>query len=235
VVHDIYFHQEAKATNAMEDTDEPAVILDRARELATATLSDALDAHGILGVMSGITRRTGSGRVAGFVQTMLQQVGLFGSFKFEDFAVGPAFDATSEDVILVIDMGSADVSTFGGLAALTLTMRRAAGAVIDGGCRDVEEISWLGLTVASRSVTPRTGKGRLRIVSRDEPVTCGGVCVRADDLVVADDTGIVVIPQDRVQIVLKTAEELNRRDTDFAERLKAGASFSQAASTLRHA
>ncbi|KRR29911.1 RraA family protein [Bradyrhizobium retamae] len=219
----------------MKEIKQPDSILERARSLATATLGDALDAFGIPGVMSGIARRTGSGRVAGFAQTMLQQVAPFGSFSFEDFAVGSAFDATSQDTVLVVDMGSADVSTFGGLAALTLTLHNAAGAVVDGGCRDTVEIARLGLTVASRTVTPRTGKGRLRIVSRGEAITCGGVCVRPNDLVVMDDTGIVVVPQDRILAVLDAAEDLDRRDTDFAQRLRTDGSFARAAASLKHA
>ncbi|MGY8669152.1 RraA family protein [Bradyrhizobium sp. UFLA05-109] len=219
----------------MEDMKLRDSILERARRLATATLGDALDAFGIPGVMSGITRRTGSGRVAGFAQTMLQQAAPLGSFSFDDFAVGSAFDATSRNTVLVVDMGSADVSTFGGLAALTFTLHDAAGAVVDGGCRDIEEIARLGLTVASRTVTPRTGKGRLRIVSQGEAITCGGVCVRPDDLVIMDDTGIVVVPQDKILAILTAAEELDRRDANFAERLKTGGSFARAAASLRHA
>ncbi len=213
----------------------PAAYLDRAKKLATATLGDALDAHGIAGVMSGIARRSGSGRIAGYAQTMLEQVGPFGSFEFKDFAVGGAFDATTQDSVLVVDMGAADVSTFGGLAALTLTLRKAAGAVIDGGCRDLEEIANLGLTVASRFVTPRTGKGRLRVVSRGEPVTCGGVCVREGDLIIVDDTGCVAIPQDRIAAVLQTAEDLDQRDAILAGHLRDGGSFAQAAAKLKHA
>ena len=219
----------------MDDAMQRDAILERARALATATLGDALDAFGIPGVMSGIPRRTGLGRIAGFAQTMLQQVAPLGSFSFTDFAVGAAFDATSKDTILVVDMGGADVSTFGGLAALTLTLHEAVGAVIDGGCRDVEEIDQLGLTVASRTVTPRTGKARLRIVSLRDAVTCGGVCVRQGDLVVIDQTGIVAVPHDKILSVLVAAEDLNRRDADFAERLKAKGSFASAAESLEHA
>lgn len=212
-----------------------SAILDRARALATATLGDSLDANGIRGVMSGIVRRSGTTRIAGFAQTMLQQVAPLGSFRFEDFAVGSAFDATGTDTVLVVDMGGAEVSTFGGLAALTLSLRKAAGAVIDGGCRDIEEIARLDFTVASRFVTPTTGKGRLRIVSRGEPVTCGGICVRSDDLIVADHTGVVAIPRERIEEVLKTAEALDRRDSEFADRLRAGTGFTEAAAMLRHA
>jgi 4-hydroxy-4-methyl-2-oxoglutarate aldolase len=219
----------------MDDAMQRDAIVERARALATGTLGDALDAFGIPGVMSGIARRTGLGRIAGFAQTMLQQVAPLGSFSFRDFAVGSAFDATSRDTILVVDMGSADVSTFGGLAALTLTLHEAVGAVIDGGCRDVEEIDRLGLTVASRTVTPRTGKARLRIVSLGEAVTCGGVCVRQGDLVVVDQTGIVVVPNDKILTVLVAAEDLSCRDAGFAERLKAKGSFASAAESLKHA
>src|SRR5665213_2513940 len=119
----------------MEDRKPDDSILERARRLATSTLGDVLDAFHIPGVMSGIARRTGNGRVAGFAQTMLQQVAPLGSFTFEDFDVGSAFDATSQNAVLVVDMGSADVSTFGGLAALTLTLHHAAGVVVDGGSR----------------------------------------------------------------------------------------------------
>jgi regulator of RNase E activity RraA len=219
----------------MDDIKQRDSTLERARGLATATLSDALDAFGIPGAMSGIARRTGSGRVAGFAQTMLQQVAPFGAFSFEDFAVGPAFDATSQDTVLVVELGSADISTFGGLAALTLTLRKAVGVVVDGGCRDIEEIARIGLTVASRTVTPRSGKARVRIVSRGEAITCGGVCVRPDDLVVMDDTGIVVVPRDKILAVLTAAEELDRRDADFAARLKTEGSFARAAASLKHA
>ena len=107
--------------------------------------------------------------------------------------------------------------------------------IIDGACRDVEEIRASGLTVASRSVTPRTGKGRLRVVSLGKPVGCGGVRVRPGDLVVADDTGIVVIPIERAEEVLTTAEDLDRRDTVFAGHLREGLSFAEIAKKLQHA
>ena len=67
-------------------------MLDRAKKLATATLADALDALGLPGIMSGIQRQSGLGRVAGFARTMQEQTAPHGSFPFEDFSVGRAFD-----------------------------------------------------------------------------------------------------------------------------------------------
>ncbi|WGR97921.1 hypothetical protein MTX26_26700 [Bradyrhizobium sp. ISRA443] len=79
------------------------------------------------------------------------------------------------------------------------------------------------------------GKGRLRIISRGEAITCGEVCVRPDDLVVMDDIGIVVVPQDKILAILTAAEELDRRDADFAKRLKNDGSFARAAASLKNA
>jgi regulator of RNase E activity RraA len=184
--------------------------------------------------MSGIARRSGQGCIAGFAVTLQEQVGPVGSFDFDEFAVGRGLDAASTNCFLVVDMGGADVSTFGGLAALSLKLHEAAGAVIDGGCRDIEDIKRSGLTIASRSVTPRTGKGRVRVVSLGEPVTCGGVLVRSGDMIVVDDTGIVVLPKARLEQVLDTAEKLDRHDSDFIKRLQDGASFSDTAKSLKH-
>ncbi len=209
-------------------------MIERARNLATATLGDALDMHGLSGVMSGIARRSGHGRVAGFAVTLQEEVGPLGSFDLDEFAVGRGLDAVSTNCFLIVDMGGADVSTFGGLAALSLKLQEAAGAIIDGGCRDIEEITKSGLTVASRFVTPRTGKGRVRVVSLGEPVTCGDVLVRSGDIIVVDNTGIVVLPKARLEQILDTAEKLDRHDAEFIKRLQGGASFSDTAKSLKH-
>ncbi|MGC4025211.1 MAG: RraA family protein [Mesorhizobium sp.] len=210
-------------------------ILARARKLATATIGDVLDLNGFHGIISGIPRRSGEGRIAGFAQTMHGQVGPLGTFTFADFSVGAAFDAIEEDSMLMIDLGGADVSTFGGLAALTVSRRKSAGVVIDGGCRDIEEIRAQGVSVASRHVTPRTGKGRLKVVSLGTPVCCGGVTVKSGDLVVMDDTGTAVIPSGMIETILHAAEELDRRDMAFAEHLRSGMSFTKSAAKLQHA
>ena len=65
----------------------------------------------------------------------------------------------------------------GGLASLIAALKQCADVVLDGGCRDIEDVRATGLTVASRFVTPRTGKRRVRVLALDEPVTCGGVTV----------------------------------------------------------
>jgi len=187
-------------------------LVSRAKRIGTATFSDVLDSLGVNGVMSGIVRRSGQGRVAGYARTVDCRVGLLGAFDMQDFAVFPIFNSVETNTVLVMSLGGAEVSTFGGLAALTVSHRNAAGVVIDGACRDVEDLRATGLSVASRHVTPRSGRGRMTIVSRGEPVVCGGVTVKHGDLIVIDDTGIAVIPFDRLQDVVTQAETIEMHD-----------------------
>lgn len=146
-------------------------VLERARKLATATIGDALDLHGFPGVVSGIPRRSGHGRIAGFAQTAHAEVGPLGTFTLADFGVGPVFDAARADAVLVIDLGGADVSTFGGLAALAVSRRRAAGVVIDGGCRDLEEIRAQGQDIVYREMA-----GSDAAAAGTEPAPRGDQC-----------------------------------------------------------
>ena len=178
--------------------------------------------------MSGIVRRSGQGRVAGYARTVDCRVGLLGTFAMQDFAVFPIFNSVETDTVLVMNLGGAEVSTFGGLAALTVSQRNAAGVVIDGACRDVEDLRATGLSVASRHVTPRSGRGRMTIVSRGGPVVCGGVTVKHGDLIVIDDTGIAVIPFERLQEVVTQAETIEMHDDAKAAALRSQVLSAQA-------
>jgi 4-hydroxy-4-methyl-2-oxoglutarate aldolase len=106
--------------------------------------------------------------------------------------------AAPGDVMVIDASATTDTSTMGGIAANTAVTRQLAGVVVDGGVRDIEEISASGLPLWSRYATPRCGKGRLEALSVNAPVTCGGVHVVAGDLVLADRTGICFVPQEFV-------------------------------------
>jgi regulator of RNase E activity RraA len=210
-------------------------LFERCRKIATATWSDALDQLKISGVVRGLVQRAGADRVVGRARTALEHVAPYGAYAFEDFAVGSIFDALGPGEFLVVDMGGTEVSTFGGLAALTVSLRKAAGVLVDGACRDAEELGKSGLWIASRHLTPTSGKGRVKVLSTGAPVQCGGVIVRQGDLIIADATGIVVVPAQRAEEVLALAEELTAKDDRFAVTLHKGGTFREAAASLKHA
>lgn len=203
-------------------------LLERCKRIGTSTWSDALDNLAINGVVRGISHRSGQGRFAAFAVTARQATGGFGVFQSSDFSVAQIVGAAGPDKVLVVDMGGAEISTFGGLAALAAVTRGVAAVVIDGACRDLDEIRTHGLWLASRSVTPTSGKRRVKLKSLGEPVNIGGITVRPDDLVVGDETGIVSVPKDDIERVLVDAERLHSLDEQIEAALKQGQSFEAA-------
>jgi len=209
-------------------TDEEK-LLARCAAIDVSSWSDALDELAINGVLQGITQRSGSGRTCGFAVTAQLLPGRLGDFEKSDFAVGRLVAATEPGKVLMVDMGGAPISTLGGLASLAASKRGASGVVIDGGCRDIDEIRATKLWLASRWVVPTTGKRRLKLQSLGEPVSVGGIEVSQGDLVVGDGTGIVVVPRAKLLDVLEQAERIIAIDERLETRIRAGESFGAAA------
>lgn len=213
---------------------EDKTLLARCAKMGSSTWSDALDACGIAGVVQGIPRRSGEGVAVGFAATARHEWGPLGEFDRADFAVGRLVAATGPGRVLMVDVGGAAISTFGGIASLAAAGRQATAVVIDGGCRDTDEIRETGLTLAARWVTPTTGKTRLRLQSMGEPVTIGGVTVNEGDLVVLDDTGIAVVPRQELPGVLAEAERILAVDHAVEQGVRAGRTFAEAAAAANY-
>lgn len=207
-------------------TDED--ILTRAGAIPVSTWSDALDYFDIWGVVQGMTLQSGSGRICGFATTARQVPGKLHEFEKAEFAVGRIVSAAAPGRVLMVDVGGQPISTMGGLAAYGTKQLGAAGVVIDGACRDVDEIRKTGLWLASRHVAPTTGKGRLRLMPLGCDVEIGGITVHQDDLVIGDETGVVVVPRAKVEEILPKAEALMAADQAVEERMLQGQTFAEA-------
>jgi regulator of RNase E activity RraA len=201
------------------------------RGTGSSTWSDALDQLGIRGVIEGLTLRSGKGCVGGPAITVKETTG---EFPVDAFAIANVLDAIESGWVLVIDVADAPISTFGGLAAQAAVQRQAAAVIIDGACRDLAEIQESGLWLASRHVTPLTGKRRVKTEAINVPVAIGGITVHPGDIVAGDETGIVCIPKDRCNEVMEIAMELNYNDRDFRDLLRQGESFRAASERLKH-
>lgn len=215
-------------------SDNEQDLLARCAAIGTSTWADAMDALGIAGVVQGIARRSGQGRIAGFAVTARHVWGGLGDFDRADFAVGRLVAATGPGRVLMVDAGGTCISTFGGIASLAASRRQATAVVIDGACRDVDEIQATGLWLASRHVTPLTGKTRLRLQAMGEPVTIGQLRVAEGDLVVGDDTGLVVVPRERLEAVLAAAQEALAVDERVEQGIRDGLSFADAAAATNY-
>ena len=107
---------------------------------------------------------------------------------------------------------------FGDIMALACKIKGIAGVVIDGGCRDIEEIEALGFPLFARGVNPGgTIKENLGVIG--EPIQCGGVLVAPGDIVVGDRDGVVVIPAAQADHVLEKARTIIAREAGIRDML----------------
>jgi 4-hydroxy-4-methyl-2-oxoglutarate aldolase len=194
----------------------------------TCVLSDALDSLHLRGVLHGLHPQTIGGRFAGRAVTV--QLGLppaepkaatrhLGTAAIE--AAGPS------DVIVVANQGRLDCASWGGLLSQAAVCRGVSGIVIDGALRDVDEATHLGLPVHARGVTPVTARGRTVETSWGEPVDIAGTTVSRGDWIVADGSGVIAIPHDRVVDVLTTARALAAREFAMGAAIRAGQPVSE--------
>ncbi|GGU16967.1 RraA family protein [Lentzea flava] len=106
--------------------------------------------------------------------------------------------------VIVVQSGDLDYALAGGNVCAVAHRRGVAAFVLDGVIRDVAETRELGFPVFARGVIPIPGTKKA-VSPFNEPIECGGVRVEAGDVVVADEEGVVVVPRDRQDQVLRDA------------------------------
>ncbi len=118
-------------------------------------------------------------------------------------------NANPGEVGVIVMEGTLDIAAMGNLMGTAAVVRQMAGMVLDGAARDVPDLRKMGLTVYARSMSPATAVGRYATVARNVPVECAGVMVRPGDIIVANEDGVVVIPQERAEEILKKCQEID--------------------------
>ncbi|HEX6414407.1 MAG TPA: hypothetical protein VFZ94_15230, partial [Burkholderiales bacterium] len=103
-----------------------------------------------------------------------------------------------------------------------------AGAVIEGGARDVDEINDCGFAVIARHFVPIGAKTRIRLVACNVPVKVDGIAVTPGDIVVADSSAIAVVPGRVAADVATAALECCRNDDLARAAIERGMSFTEA-------
>lgn len=122
-------------------------------------------------------------------------------------------DAAPEGAVMVLAWGaSSRASVLGGSAALRAKRVGCVGVVVDGWIRDLDEIRELALPVLAAGTSPVSGRRRVRVSREETEVRVGGVTIRDGDWIVADESGVCVIPADRRDEVLGIAAEIEARD-----------------------
>jgi regulator of RNase E activity RraA len=113
--------------------------------------------------------------------------------------------------VIVLEDGL-DFAGVGGLMATAMKYRGLAGAVVDASIRDTPQMRRIQFPIYSRGIVPSTSINHYRFAGMNIPVRCAGVEVRPNDIIVADEDGVVVVPRERAAEVLKRAQELDHTE-----------------------
>jgi len=124
-----------------------------------------------------------------------------------------AIDEGSTDSVYVMALEDGEnIAGMGGLMGTAMAARGYAGAVVDGGVRDVAYLRKIGFPVYATGIVPSTSVHHYRFAGSQVPVVCDGVTVNAGDIVTADSDGVVVVPRARAQEVLTLAQQMDFKE-----------------------
>ncbi|HEX4991480.1 MAG TPA: RraA family protein [Candidatus Binatia bacterium] len=198
-------------------------IVERLLKLDTCAVSDGMDRLGLMGATYGIRPMWPCPKIVGRAVTMkIKPVGL--DKAKQHLGTLPIDAAQPGDVIVIDNGGRPDTSCWGGLLALAAKTKGISGVVIDGACRDIDESRDVGFPVYARGAVPMTARGRVMQETYNQEIEFAGVQVHPGDLVIADGSGVVIIPRSKEEEIVREAEAVAATEARMAEGIRQGMS-----------
>ncbi len=204
----------AQSAEGVNTSQPDRVLIADFRRVEVASVSDALEQlTGKRMYMSHRMHPILTTKFAGFARTVLLKKDEGNSDPTALNGMLTAIDEGSADsvYVMVVEDGD-DIAGMGGLMGTAMAARGYAGAVIDGGVRDVAYLRKIGFPVYATGIVPSTSVHHYRFGGSQIPVICDGVTVTAGDIVAADSDGVVVVPRAKAAEVLKLAQQMDFKE-----------------------
>ena len=192
---------------------DPALLLDGFRHVEVASVADAIEQlNGQRRYMSHRMRPIFPSKFAGFAVTVKMTKAETKDGAKASAPMLEAIDKAPKNSVYVMQVeGGDDIAGMGGLMGTAMNARGFAGAVIDGGVRDVGYLIKMQFPVFSTGIVPSTLVGHYK-AQRDVPVLVDGQRVAPGDVIVADYDGVVVVPREQAPQILIKAQALDQAE-----------------------
>ena len=199
-----------------------------AANLCSAVLSDALDALGYLNQCLSSDIRPlddslvlcGRARTGIYMETPYKIAENENPYELEMTLL----DSLKPGEIIALACGNSEqIVPWGGILTIAAKGRGGAGCLTDGKIRDANFIREANLPVFHKGFAPMDSGPRARIKEIDVPVRIGGVLINPGDLVFGDIDGVLVIPRQIEDAVLKKAHDKTSLEKVAIKELQNGA------------
>lgn len=209
-------------------------LLDALKLFTTPEISDALDSCGVEGALLHIkSLHTPVMKIVGPAYTIQYAANEQSDSDFKNAA--NYIDHVPPGAVVVIDNhGRLDCTVWGSLLTEIAQKNDIAGTVVFGAVRDVQAIRDLNYPLYCSAVYMRSGKNRVHKAQEQSPLLINNVVVNPNDVIVADDNGVVVIPQALVSVILQRVTAIRFTETQIQMAIKSGISLEEARERFRY-
>lgn len=209
-------------------------IIDALKDIGTATVAGSLGHSGFRNPhMLGPVAQTKGKSIVGpalTLQFLPQRPDLFSEGEYSDPETQlhrhVLYQVEAGDVVVVDARGDMSSGVFGDMMSTYFRGRGGAGIVIDGVMRDRPNVEKLDLALWLRGWTPNYHvQVSIYPSAVNVPISCGGVTVIPGDIIMADDDGVVVLPQVMAEKVIEDSKKHAEWEVFSREKLMAGESL----------
>lgn len=195
-----------------------------ANKLTSSMLSDILDDLGLSNTITELNLNLKHKKLLGRAKTLKIRELEKGEDYRGIYDALASYDTIVPNDIIVVENMCNEFAYFGDMNANLAIRSGAIGAIINGKTRDSKEVSDLDFPVFSTGTRCKDVRKRGTLESINKKITICGVDVLPNDLIFADNDGIVVIPRAYEKVVLKKASETITKEknilTDIISGLK---------------